>query len=117
MSCPVLLQSILHPAALRSVNRALILLLPGGSGSKRSACNAGDMGQEDLLEKEMATRSSILAWEISRMEEPCGLQSMGIARVRQDSDSTTTSVFKLHLILEMRLVLWFDCILISLHCR
>ena len=42
MSCPVLLQSILHPAALRSVNRALILLLPGGSGSKRSACNAGD---------------------------------------------------------------------------
>ena len=33
--------------------------------------------QEDLLEKEMATRSNILAWEISWTEEPEGLQSMG----------------------------------------
>ena len=32
---------------------------------------------EDLLEKEMATHSSILAWEIPRTEEPGGLQSMG----------------------------------------
>ena len=44
------------------------------------------LGQEDSLEKEMATHSSILAWEISWMEEPGGLQSMGITRVRQDSD-------------------------------
>ena len=33
--------------------------------------------QEDPLEKEMATHSSILAWEISWTEEPGGLQSMG----------------------------------------
>ena len=34
------------------------------------------LGQEDLLEKEMATHSSILAWKISWMEEPGRLQSM-----------------------------------------
>ena len=34
------------------------------------------MGGEDLLEKEMATHSSILAWEIPRTEEPGELQSM-----------------------------------------
>ena len=42
------------------------------------------LGQEDLLEKEMATHSSILAWKIPRMEEPCRLQSMGSQRVRHD---------------------------------
>jgi len=35
------------------------------------------MGQEDPLEEEMATYSSILAWRISWTEEPGGLQSMG----------------------------------------
>ena len=35
------------------------------------------LGQEDTLEKEMATHSSILAWEIPRTEEPSGLQSTG----------------------------------------
>ena len=35
------------------------------------------LGQEDLLAKEMATHSSILAWEIPWTEEPGGLQSMG----------------------------------------
>ena len=34
------------------------------------------LGQEDLLEKEMATHSSIHAWKIPRMEEPGRLQSM-----------------------------------------
>ena len=34
------------------------------------------LGQEDLLEEEMATHSSILAWRIPRTEEPGGLQSM-----------------------------------------
>ena len=34
-------------------------------------------GQEDLLEKEMATHSSILAWKIPWMEKPGRLQSMG----------------------------------------
>ena len=35
------------------------------------------LGLEDPLEKEMATHSSILAWEIPWTEEPDGLQSMG----------------------------------------
>ena len=35
------------------------------------------LGQEDPLEEEMATHSSILAWEIPRAEEPDGLQSVG----------------------------------------
>ena len=35
------------------------------------------LGQEDPLEKEIATHSSILAWEIPWTEEPGGLQSMG----------------------------------------
>ena len=35
------------------------------------------LGPEDTLEKEMATHSSILAWEIPQLEEPGGLQSMG----------------------------------------
>ena len=42
------------------------------------------LGQEDPLEKEMATHSGILAWEIPWTEEPGGLQSMGSQRVRQD---------------------------------
>ena len=40
--------------------------------------------QEDPLEKELATHSSILAWKIPRTEEPGGLQSMGL----QESDMT-----------------------------
>ena len=40
------------------------------------------LGQEDPLEKEMATQSSILAWEIPRTEEPDGLQSMGSQKSR-----------------------------------
>ena len=40
------------------------------------------LGQEDHLEKEMATHSSILAWEIAWTEEPGGLQSIGLQRVR-----------------------------------
>ena len=42
------------------------------------------LGQEDPLEKEIATHSSILAWTIPWTEEPGGLQSMGLLRVRHD---------------------------------
>ena len=42
------------------------------------------LGQEDTLEKEMATHSRILAWEIPWMEKPGGLQSMG----SKESDRT-----------------------------
>ena len=42
------------------------------------------LGLEDPLEKEMATHSSILTWEIPWTEEPGGLQSVG----SQESDTT-----------------------------
>ena len=42
------------------------------------------LGWEDPLEKGMATHSSILAWRIPRTEEPGGLQSTGLQRVRHD---------------------------------
>ena len=42
------------------------------------------LGQEDPLEKEMATHSSVLAWRIPWTEEPSRLQSMASQRVRHD---------------------------------
>ena len=42
------------------------------------------LGQEDPLEQEMATHSSILAWRIPWTEEPGGLQSMGSQRIGHD---------------------------------
>ena len=44
----------------------------------------GSLGQEDPLEEEMATHSSILACRIPWTEEPGGLQSMGSQRVGHD---------------------------------
>ena len=51
------------------------------------------LGQEDPLEKGMATHSSILAWRIPWTEDLGRLQSMGSQRVRQDW-VTNTNVFK-----------------------
>ena len=55
---------------------------------KKSACNAGDLGSslgwEDSLEKGMATHYSILAWRTPWTEEPGGLQTMGLQRVRHN---------------------------------
>ena len=48
--------------------------LPGDSDGKESVRS---LGQEDPLEKEVATHSSILAWRIPWTEEACGLQSVG----------------------------------------
>ena len=42
------------------------------------------LGQEDPLEKEIATHASTLAWKIPWMEEPGRLQSIGLQRVRHD---------------------------------
>ena len=50
------------------------------------------LGQEDPLEKEMATHSSILAWRILWMEELGGLQSMG----RKELDTTERLHFHFH---------------------
>ena len=57
---------------------------PGSSDDKVSACNVGDLGREDPLEKEMATHFSTLAWKIPWTEDPARLQSMGSQRVRHD---------------------------------
>ena len=50
------------------------------------------LDQENPLEKEMATHSSILAWRIPWTEEPGGLQSMGLQRVRHNW-ATFTSLY------------------------
>ena len=42
------------------------------------------LGQEDPLEKELATHSGILAWRIPWTQEPGGLQSRGSQKVRDD---------------------------------
>ena len=61
-------------------------LLSGSAGKNPPAMQGTvqSLGQEDPLEKEMATHSSILAWEIPWTEEPGKLQSMG----SQKSDAT-----------------------------
>ena len=60
----------------------------GGSLIKSLPANAGGvgstLGQDDPLEEEMATHSSILAWRIPWTEEPGSLQSMGSQRVGHD---------------------------------
>ena len=57
---------------------------PGGSNSKESVCNVGDLGSVPGSGRspgeEMATHSSILAWRIIVMEETGGLQSMGLQK-------------------------------------
>ena len=57
---------------------------PGGSDSKESSCNAGDLGLilgwEDPLEKGKATHPSVLAWGIPGTGEPDGLPSKGFAQ-------------------------------------
>ena len=65
---------------------------PGGVSGKELACQCRrlqlqvrSLGQEDALEKEMATHSSILARRIPRTGEPGGVQSIGLQRGRHDS--------------------------------
>ena len=60
----------------------MIKNLPANAGDKRDAGSI--LGQEDPLEEGMATDSSVLAWEIPWTEEPGGLRSMGLQRVRHD---------------------------------
>ena len=59
---------------------------PGGSGVKEFACNAEtqvrSLGREQLLEKGIATHSSILAWRIPWTKEPGGLQSIGVTKTQ-----------------------------------
>ena len=70
------------------------------------------LGQEDLLEKEMATCFSILAWKIPWMEEPGRLQSMGLQRVRHDwvtSPHFTSSYSTLDIVSDSIILLKVPC--------
>ena len=73
---------------------------------KNPPANTGDtgdagsiLGQEDPLEEEMPTHSSIAAWKISWTEEPGLLQSMGLQRFAHDSAHIHTCLFTSSLIL------------------
>ena len=63
----------------------LTLGFPGDSVVKKPLAKqktwVQSLGQEYPLENEMATHSSSLAWEIPRIEEPGGLQSMGLQKI------------------------------------
>ena len=75
---------------------------PGGSSDKKNLglpmqetyeTEVQSLGWEDPLQEGMAPHSSILAWSVQRTEEPDGLQSMGLQRVRQDwSDLARTQM-------------------------
>ena len=56
--------------------------LPANAGDARDEVRS--LGWEDPLEQEMATHSSILAWEIPWTQEPGGLQSVALQRVGHD---------------------------------
>ena len=60
----------------------VVKTLSANAGALREAGSI--LGQEDPLEEEMATHSSILAYRIPWTEEPGGLQSIGSQRVRHD---------------------------------
>ena len=71
-----------------------LLGFPGGSDSKESACNAGDLGSilgwEEPLEKGMATHSSILAWRIPWTEELAGYSPWGYKELDTSERLTLT---------------------------
>ena len=69
----------------------------------------GSLGQEDPLEKGMATHSSILAWRIPCMEEPGMLQSIGSQRVGHNSERLTHTHTYIHTFVPYICVLFLLC--------
>ena len=69
---------------------------PGGSDSKESACNVGDLGFIPVVRRSPGERnstcSSILAWRLSWTEEPGSLQSMGSQRVGHEAKWALESI-------------------------
>ena len=63
--------------------------LPANAGDARDVGLIPGSGRS--LEEEMATHSSVLAWRIPWIEEPGGLQSMGLQRVRHSWEHTHSS--------------------------
>ena len=72
------------------------------------------LGQEDPLEKDMATHSSILAWQIQWTEEPGRLQSMGSQELDTTQRLTTTTYIFYKQILSFRLSWWYFRVMIWL---
>ena len=64
---------------MTSLVALLVKNLPASAGDPEAWVQS--LGWEDPLEENMATHSSILAWEIPWTEEPGGLQSTGLQRV------------------------------------
>ena len=84
----------------------------GGPSGKEPVCQCWrqiqiqSLGQEDPLEEDVATYSSLLAWRIPWTEEPGGLQSIGWQRVRHDwSDWARTHMSPRELLVEVLLTL------------
>ena len=71
------------------------------------------LGQEDPLEKEMATHSSTLAWKIPWTEEPGRLQSMGSQRVRHDWATSLPRNFSLSFCTFQPSQIKFSCLPVS----
>ena len=76
------MSSVLFPSQIRSdlgfPDGSVVRNLPADAEDAR--CWVQSLGWEDPLEKEMATHSSILAWEIPWTEEPGGLQTTGLQK-------------------------------------
>ena len=70
--------------SLISLLRASLVAQTVKNSPAKQETQVRSLSQEDLLEEEMATRSSILAWRIPWTEEPGGLQSVGSQRVGHD---------------------------------
>ena len=73
-----------HDLVTEQYKKIRLLRWLTGKESAHQCRRLGKIGWEDLLEKEMAIHSRILAWEIPWTEEAGGLQSMGLQRVGHD---------------------------------
>ena len=80
------LESSSCPFVICFLSHLSISGLPDGSDDQCTMPETGvlSLGWEDILEKGMATQSSILAWRIPWTEEPGGIQSMRLQRVRHN---------------------------------
>ena len=81
---PFILNAVTQPS---KANRPTVLADPSGN------LQVPSLDQDDSLEKEMATQSSILAWRIRWTEEPGGLQSMRSQRAGHDQVINTSLHF------------------------
>ena len=89
-------QKLRHSWVTERQQQCVYMGFPSGSAVKNLTAvqesqetSVLSLGWEDLLEDDMATHSSILAWRIPWTEEPGGLQSMGSQRVRHDRATNT----------------------------